>query len=198
MRLFVALDIPGETREALAALIAKLQHKCPSAHWVRPEAMHITLKFIGHTDPENLPAIHDALAKLKSPGPIEMHFRGLGFFPGEKRPRVFWCGVDASPNAAALAAAMDQRLAKFGVEPEGRPFTPHLTLARFKEKEGDAHAHGKRAKEAAQIVDVAHEMQEEDFGAIRTPEFHLFESKTKATGAEYTRLETFHFAEAAN
>ncbi|HKQ85221.1 MAG TPA: RNA 2',3'-cyclic phosphodiesterase [Candidatus Acidoferrales bacterium] len=196
MRLFIALDIPGETREAFAALIAKLRHKCPSAHWVRPEAMHITLKFIGHADPENLPAIHDALAKLRSPEPIEVHFRGLGFFPSEKRPRVFWCGVDASPNAAALSAAMDQALAKFGVEPENRPFTPHLTLARF--KEGDAHPRGKHAKEAAEIVNVAHETQEKDFGTICTPEFHLFESKTKPTGAEYTRLETFHFAEAAN
>ncbi len=196
MRLFVALEIPDETRKTLAALVVHLQHKCPSARWIRPEAMHITLKFIGNTGAENVAAIRDALARLKSPSPIEMHSRGLGFFPNEKRPRVFWCGVDASPNTAALAAEMDRALVKIGVERETRPFAPHLTLARF--KEDDAHLRGRHSKGVAQIVSLAHEMQDKDFGAMRTCEFHLFESKTKPSGAEYTRLETFHFAEAAN
>ncbi len=196
MRLFVAVDVPDETRKALTAVVTQLQHKCPSARWVRPEAMHITLKFIGNTGAEHLPAIRDALAKLKSAEPIEMHFRGLGFFPSEKRPRVFWCGVEASRNASEIASEMDRALTVFGIEPESRPFTPHLTLARFKEE--GAQAGGKQAKGIADIVSLAREMKEKDFGAIRTGEFHLFESKTKPTGAEYTRLETFHFLEAAN
>lgn len=195
MRLFVALEVPDETREALAALIAQFRRKCRSARWVQPEAMHITLKFIGHIGEEHLLAIRNALANLKSPEPIDMHFRGLRFFPSEKRPRVFWCGVDASPNAAVLAADMDSALAKLGIETESRPFAPHLTLARF--KEDDAHIHGNRAKSVAEILNLAH-IQAKDFGAIRTSEFHLFESKTKPTGAEYTRLDTFHFTEAAN
>lgn len=195
MRLFVALEVPDETREALAALIAELQPKCRSARWVRPDAMHITLKFIGHVGAERLAAIRNALANLKSPEPIDMHFRGLGFFPGEKRPRVLWCGVEASPNAAVLAADMDRALARLGIEPESRPFTPHLTLARFKEDDG--HSRGKRANSVAEILSLA-AIQMKEFGAIRTSEFHLFESKTKPTGAEYTRLETFHFTEAAN
>ncbi|HKV47654.1 MAG TPA: RNA 2',3'-cyclic phosphodiesterase [Candidatus Acidoferrales bacterium] len=192
----MALEVPDETRSAVAALVAQFQSKCPSARWVRPEAMHITLKFIGHVRAEDLPAIRSALAELKSLDPIEMHFRGLGFFPCEKRPRVFWCGVDASPNAPVLATDMDRALAKLGIEPESRPFTPHLTLARFKDE--DANAGGKHAKCVAEILNLTHEMQAKDFGAIRTSEFHLFESKTKPTGAEYTRLDTFHFAEAAN
>lgn len=192
----MALEVPDETRHALAALVAQFQPKCPSARWIRPEAMHITLKFIGHIGPENLPAIRGVLATLRSPEPIAMHFRGMGFFPGEKRPRVFWCGVEASPNAAVLAADMDRALLKLGIEPESLPFTPHLTLARF--REDDAHVHGKRAKGVSEILNLAREMYAQDFGAIRTPEFHLFESKTKPTGAEYTRLETFHFTEAAN
>ncbi|MGH9572863.1 MAG: RNA 2',3'-cyclic phosphodiesterase [Candidatus Acidiferrales bacterium] len=192
----MALEVPDETREALAGLIARLQRKLPSARWVHAEAMHITLKFIGHIGPEHLPAIRSVLAKLKSPEPIAMQFRGLGFFPGEKRPRVFWCGVEASPNAAVLAAHMDRALPNLGVEPESRPFTPHLTLARF--KEDDARIREDRLQGVAEILSLAHEMQAKDFGSIRTSEFHLFESKTKPTGAEYTRLETFHFTEAAN
>jgi RNA 2',3'-cyclic 3'-phosphodiesterase len=194
MRLFVALDVPEETRDALEALIAQLSRKCPSARWVRRESMHITLKFIGHTGEENLAAIQEALAESHSSSPVEMHFHGLGFFPNERRPRVFWCGVEASPNAAQLAVEMDRAFTRIGVEPEKRPFTPHLTLARFKEDGG--HQHSKTAAEVAEIVGAAGKLSAKDFGALRTREFHLFESKTKPSGAEYKRLATFHFTEA--
>lgn len=193
MRLFVALDIPAETREELASLMIHLRPKCPSARWVRPEAMHITLKFIGHTSPENVPVIREVLAKARSSGPIEMQFRGLGFFPNEKRPHVFWCGVQASPNTTILAADLDRILAKLGIEPERRPFTPHLTLARFKED----NRRGAQSGSPVEIINVAREMQTKDFGWLRTSEFHLFESTSKPTGAEYTKLSTFHFTEAA-
>jgi RNA 2',3'-cyclic 3'-phosphodiesterase len=199
MRLFVALDIPDEARQALATLIARLKPKCPSARWVRPEAMHITLKFIGHTGTGNLQPIRDALAKIHAAAPIEVHFRGVGFFPNEKRPRVFWCGAEASPNAVPLAAEIDRALSPLGIEPETRPFTPHLTLARFKE-DGARHR-GKPSAgvyEIAEIVNAARELAGADFGALRTSEFHLFESKLSRSGAEYTRLETFHFAKAAD
>lgn len=196
MRLFVALEIPDKTRTALAELVAGLKPKCPLARWVRPEGMHVTLKFIGHVPPESLPAIHKALARIHSAGPIEIQFRGLGFFPSDIRPRVFWCGVQASANAAALAAEMDRALATLGVEQEGRPFAPHLTLARFKEDEHRGRA--KHSNGIAEIVSLAREMQAKDFGALSAREFHLFESKTKPSGAEYSRLDTFHFTEAAH
>jgi 2'-5' RNA ligase len=89
MRLFVALEIPDETRAMLADLVTRLRAKCPETKWVRPEAMHLTLKFIGHTGEENLPAICAALARVNLPQPVDLHFRGLGFFASEKRPRVF-------------------------------------------------------------------------------------------------------------
>jgi RNA 2',3'-cyclic 3'-phosphodiesterase len=185
MRLFVALEIPSETRDALAALIEQLRIKCPSARWVRPDAMHITLKFIGHTADENLAPISAALAKIRSPLPIDMQFRGLGFFPDERRPSVFWCGVEASANAAAVAADLDRALTPLGIEPEKRPFTPHLTLARFKEGNG---------RGTAAIANAAREMQAKHFGSLLTSEFHLFQSKLTRSGAEYTLLQTFRFA----
>lgn len=194
MRLFVALDIPAETRDALASLVARLKPKCPSAGWIRPEAMHVTLKFIGHTPPENLSRINEILAMARSTEAIEMQFRGLGFFPDEKRPRVFWCGVEASPNAAILASDLNQALTKIGIEAEARSFTPHLTLARFKEGNG----RGNQVDSGIEIVTLSREMHAKDFGSMRASEFHLFESKTKPTGAEYTKLSTFHFTEAAS
>jgi RNA 2',3'-cyclic 3'-phosphodiesterase len=176
---------PSETRDAFAALIAQLKPKCPSARWIRPEAMHITLKFIGDTADENRASLAAALAQIHSPQPVEMHFRGLGFFPNEHRPRVFWCGAESSANAAEIAAEMGRALIPFGIEAETRPFTPHLTLARF--KEGDARG-------AMAIAEAAREFQAKDFGSLRTSEFHLFQSKLARSGAEYTLLQTFRFA----
>ena len=65
--------------------------------------MHVTLKFIGHIDDKNLDSICAALAPIRSEQPVEMNFRGVGFFPNERRPRVLWCGVEASANLAKLA-----------------------------------------------------------------------------------------------
>jgi RNA 2',3'-cyclic 3'-phosphodiesterase len=192
MRLFVALEIPGETRDALADLIAQLKPKHASAKWIRPEAMHITLKFIGHTADENLAPIAAALAKIHSPQPIELHFRGLGFFPNERRPRVFWCGVESSANTAAIAAELDRALIALGIAAETRPFSAHLTLARFREDAGRQRGMSARHSAAA-IVAAARELQAKDFGLLRTCEFHLFQSKLAHSGAEYTRLQTFRF-----
>jgi 2'-5' RNA ligase len=188
VRLFVALEIPTEVRDEFAALINELRAADSSfsknrARWVRPENLHVTLKFIGHVDNGKLDAIRGALAEVRFDSPAELRFRGLGFFPNAKRPRVFWAGVETSPNLAPLAAEIDTRLKKLGILSETKEFAPHLTLARF-----DPPGISEGLSAVAQ-VNVARE-----FGAARTGEFHLFESKTRPTGAEYTRLSSFSFA----
>ena len=78
---------------------------------MRPEGMHVTLKFIGHAIPtgdvEKLDAVRAALATVRSDQPVEMSFRGVGFFPHASRPRVIWCGVQGSNNLAPLAADIE-------------------------------------------------------------------------------------------
>ena len=190
MRLFVALEIPDQVRDGFAALIAELRGADSSfsksrARWVRPENLHVTLKFIGHVDSGKLDAIRAALAEVRLDSPVELQFRGLGFFPNGKRPRVFWAGIEASPNLAPLAGEIEARLAKVGISGETREFAPHLTLARF---EPPGISDGLSA--------IAQENVAREFGAVRTGEFHLFESKTKPSGAEYARLQSFPFAPA--
>jgi RNA 2',3'-cyclic 3'-phosphodiesterase len=182
VRLFVALDLPEAVRRALAELIAKLQPKSRGARWVRPENLHITLKFIGHVGNEKLSPIQSALSSIHAAQPIELHFRGMGFFPNEHRPRAFWCGVAASPNLAELAADIDRALVPLGIEAEKRPFTPHLTLARFKSDEG-----------VREVVRAATGMKSTDFGAATETNFHLYESLLKSTGAQYNRVASFPF-----
>ena len=190
MRLFVALEIPDQVRDGFAALIAELRGADSSfsksrARWVRPENLHVTLKFIGHVDSGKLDAIRAALAEVRLDNPVELRFRGLGFFPNGKRPRVFWAGIEASPNLAPLAGEIEARLAKVGISGETREFAPHLTLARF---EPPGISDGLSA--------IAQENVAREFGTVRTGEFHLFESKTKPSGAEYARLQSFPFAPA--
>jgi RNA 2',3'-cyclic 3'-phosphodiesterase len=192
VRLFVALETLSAVRENLAALIDELREAdAPSsktkARWVRAENLHVTLKFIGHVDGEKLDAIRGALAEVRSDASVELRFRGLGFFPNDRRARVLWAGVEGSPNLATLADEIDARLAKLGIARETRDFAPHLTLARFDPPGISETLHAAAQKNAAR-----------EFGSVRTGEFHLFESKTRPTGAEYTRLSSFFFVKGSS
>jgi 2'-5' RNA ligase len=190
MRLFVALEIPAAARDNLATLIDELRAAdAPSAEnrarWVRPENLHMTLKFIGNVDAGKLDAFRTALAGVRSESGVELHFGGLGFFPNDKRPRVLWAGIGASPNLAPLAREIDARMEKLGVPRETREFTPHLTLARFDPPGISETLRTATRKNSAR-----------EFGALHAGEFHLIESKTRPTGAEYTHLSSFAFAQA--
>ncbi len=129
MRIFIALDIDEAIRHRIARFIDGVRGFAPDARWVRPESLHITLKFIGETAPENMDQIKEALKAVEAHA-IEMNIRGSGFFPGAKSPRVFWLGIEAGPSLAALASTVDDRVASLGIAKQDHPFSPHLTLAR--------------------------------------------------------------------
>src|SRR4029077_6807793 len=103
----------------------------PQPKWVRPENLHVTLKFLGETPPEKLDALCAAFSAVRSAQHVELRFHGIGFFPNDKRPRVFLAGMTSSPNLSPLAQVIDQASSTLGFPLENRPFTPHLTLARF-------------------------------------------------------------------
>jgi RNA 2',3'-cyclic 3'-phosphodiesterase len=185
MRLFVALEIPSAVRENLADLLKAFRGVSPQTRWVRPENLHVTLKFIGEVPGTKLATVHSALAGVRSEQHVTLDFRGLGFFPNEKHPRVFWAGIEASPNLETLAVDIDKATEKLGITREQRPFSPHLTLARF-----EPPLLWEKLRAAIQ------ENAARDFGSLRTSQFQLIESKLKPSGAEYTTLESFPFAAA--
>ena len=129
MRIFVALDIDDAIRARLELFLDGVRGFAPEARWVRPESMHVTLKFIGKNPAEAVEEIKQALARIRA-GAIEISFRGYGFFPTAKAPRVFWVGIEAGPQLAALAKSVDEATAALGVPKEEHAFSPHLTLAR--------------------------------------------------------------------
>jgi RNA 2',3'-cyclic 3'-phosphodiesterase len=183
MRLFVALDLSDAVRTALAEFCEKLRAEFPSARWVRSEGMHVTVKFIGEASGDGAAQIEDALSAVRSDAPVEMSFRGSGFFPDERRPRVFWIGIEATPNLGEIAARVETQLEPLGIAHESREFKPHLTLARFEETRGIEKLHDAMRRSAP-----------EDFGTMRTNEMHLYQSELGRGGAKYTRVKTFVFA----
>jgi len=222
LRLFAALDLPDETRCAIGEATQALQSlthadgKSGPVRWARPEGMHVTLKFIGHvgdpadpSDEQNiLSSICAALATLRSRRPVEMNFRGIGFFPDAHRPRVVWCGVETSPNFASLAADTDGVLSSLGIEPNEKASVPHITLARFRSSNSFGNPLGNRpgsrpdnrvggplTQATADLLRAAEKMSSTSFGASSASEFHLFESFLKPSGAEYKRVRTFPFVE---
>ena len=184
MRLFVAFDLPNAVRNALATLAQRLRPECRAARWVRAESLHLTLKFLGETDPQKLPEIRAALAAIRFAQPVAMDFRVLGFFPNEFKPRILWCGVQATPNLAELAAAVEEALEPLGFARETRAYSPHLTLARLEPNDA-----------LENLLPAAGALKSYDFGAARESEFHLFESVLKPSGAQYSKLAAFPFVE---
>jgi RNA 2',3'-cyclic 3'-phosphodiesterase len=186
MRLFVAFDLPGDVRLALSEPIALMKPLCRTARWARLEGMHVTLKFIGHAiadcDTEKLKAARAALREVQSSEAVEIKYRGVGFFPDARRPRVIWCGTESSAHLVQLAADIERVLEPLGIPRETRAFVPHLTLARFKSPEG-----------VNALACLATEWASRDFGSARETKFHLFESLLKPGGAEYRKIESYPF-----
>ena len=183
MRLFVALEIPSAVRQNLATLLDSLRAITKELRWVRAENLHVTLKFLGEVAEAKVDAVRSALGEIRSDKAVALEFRGLGFFPNEKHPRVFWVGMKASPNLKTLAGDIEGAMEKLGIPREKREFSPHLTLARFERP---------RLPEA--LRKLIADSQPREFGSLRTNQFHLIQSKLKLSGAEYTTVATFQFA----
>lgn len=180
MRLFVAIDIPDEVRAEVSELISKLRPACPKARWARIEGVHVTLKFIGETPDASFAQIKAALALVVPRPSIAIRFRGVGFFPNARRPRVFWAGVEAGPELAALAGAVEDVLHPLGVPRETRTFSPHLTLARFDPP-----------RPVEELLKSIEKLGPFDFGSATADEFYVYQSMLKRGGSEYTRLANF-------
>lgn len=181
MRLFVAIAIPDDVRSALGELVTRLRGACRDARWARLAGLHVTLKFIGDTPPEDVAPLISALRTIPPRAPVALRFVELGFFPNVRHPKILWARVEAGPELAALAAVIENALHAPGdPQHESRKFTPHLTLARFRESP---------APEALlKAVETAGPLK---FGGATVTEFHLYQSVLKPGGAEYTRLATF-------
>ena len=192
MRIFIGIDLDVEVRARIERFLEGVQGFAPEARWVRPESLHITLKFIGEQPAERVEAITARLQRVDCSA-FEIRSAGYGFFPTAKAPRVFWIGINGGSQLAELAGAIDAATAELGIPREDRAYSPHLTLARGggrsgspKWREGD----GPNATFAVLEKRLA-AMGELDFGTMMAREFILYQSQLSPRGSKYTRLQRF-------
>ena len=199
MRLFIALDIDDAIREKIRTFLEGVSAFAPDARWVRPESLHVTLKFIGEKPTETVDAIKSVLSKVAAP-PIELAFRGYGFFPTPKSARVFWIGIQSGPELATLAQAVDDATAKLDILKENRAFSPHLTLARRTGGSGAPRWSKSDAPNQAfeRLSGKLADMSVLDFGTMTAREFFLYQSQLSREGARYTKLEAFPLRESGS
>jgi 2'-5' RNA ligase len=186
VRLFVAIQIPEDIRSTIASLLQEFHTIAPQIKWIRANNLHITLKFLGETEPRRLSPIQESLASIHTKNPVAMDFSGLGFFPNTKRPNILWVGIQSSPNLQTVVAEIENQMHGLGYPKEDRVFTPHLTLARLD-----------KAALAKSLTDAIAHNTLRQFGNFTARQFHLIESKLKSTGAEYTTVQSFSFVSEA-
>lgn len=178
-RLFIAIDPPPAVAAAAAALRAPL----PGARWVREDQLHLTLRFLGEVREEAIAALRRDLATVKGQF-FALALRGVGVFPPprpRKPARVLWTGVAPAGPIRALAGAIAAALGT-DAENDEREFSPHLTLARFREPPGAA-LEAFLARHAAFSTP-----------SWRVEEYHLYRSTLGAAGARHDLVERFPLA----
>ncbi len=185
IRSFIAVKIPNTYKAPIQELLADFKSTGAAVRWVKPESIHITLKFLGNIKEELVDKIalkiSESVANRKY---IELQVKGCGAFPGIKSPRVIWLGIQGEVNLLGeLQADLEKRLIPLGFAPEKRPFKAHLTLGRVK---------GSRGK--GRLISILREKSNFELDPFEVKEVVLYRSDLKPTGAEYTALKVLPFA----
>lgn len=185
VRLFVACEVPDDVKQSIGGVIDELRARSGTAvRWIRPEGVHVTLKFLGEVPVKKLPAIKLAVQEaVVGHSPFELEFSNIGTFGGREGLRIMWVGIAGDVlRLEALVRTVNAALAVVGFEPERRPFRPHLTLGRVRDEIP--------TRQRAQIeVDVG-KMDVPGTG-WRTSQVSLMRSKITAQGASYEVIATF-------
>jgi 2'-5' RNA ligase len=182
MRLFFAVELNEASRRAASRIASDLSRALAGAggadvSWVRPENMHLTIRFLGETAPERARELAVAFAAPLSTPAFDLRFSGVGTFPPRGPARVIWIGITEGHEAlAALHSEVEDRLVAHGIEREGRPFRAHLTLGRVRTRLRPG---------AAAIIGAA---AADALPASAARELTLFESRLSPHGATYTAL----------
>jgi 2'-5' RNA ligase len=192
MRIFIGIDLDPEVRGRISRFLEGVESFAPDARWVRPESLHVTLKFIGEQTGEQVEAVAQCLRRVESGG-FEIRVGGYGFFPTAKAPRVFWVGIQAGPQLAALVGSIDAAVAELGIPREDRAYCPHLTLARGGGRSGSPKWRKDDGPNAvfAVLEKRLSAMGKIDFGTMRAREFILYQSQLSPGGSKYTKLQRF-------
>lgn len=139
VRTFVALELSEAAKEGILAFVEELKRLGVRASWARRQTLHLTLKFLGDVEENDLPEVVAAVARASSQvSRFVLETRSAGAFPSPRRPRVLWIDVAPCEELYALASAVESELAELGFAKERRRFHPHVTLGRIRDPRADS------------------------------------------------------------
>jgi len=183
IRSFIAIELPEEARSGLGKLRNELERvEHAFVKWVNPEGIHLTLKFLGSIPSKQVAEVGEAMeGATREISPFHLEISGLGAFPNLKQPRVLWVGISGElDKLLGLQRNIDSALSPLGFTKEKRPFVPHLTLARIRERASP----GERRTFGDLVVSTIFE----DKYHIAVDAISLMRSQLTPAGAIYTRL----------
>ena len=188
IRVFLAVELSFNIQEKLFALQQQLKGILPPINWVRPESIHLTLKFLGYVDPSLVSPLLSALEPIgEKYAPFSVDVRGLGVFPQVKHPRIVWVGLTGNTQVLQdLVFEIDVVLETMGFPPEEKTYHPHLTLARIKRE---------NAKVGSALIQTRALESDQLLGTLIVDRFTLFQSDLDSTGSRYTSLWTVPFSQ---
>ena len=179
MRLFIALTPPPEVQQVVWDAFAALRRRSYPVKWVRPDGIHITLKFLGEVPEDRQPELVRSLGEaVQGAKAVTLVVQGAGAFPDPRRPRVFWAGVVPEPAIELLANAVERVFEPLGFPTEARAFRPHLTVGRA--------ARDARATDFAGIAEALEGLALEASAVLEGVD--LMKSVLRPDGAVYQRV----------
>lgn len=176
MRLFVAIDLPSVIVKTITNLQNELRPFTQSLRWVNPNSAHLTLKFSGYVQPQNISAIDKQLQSIQAK-PFKVQVSSVGFFPNNQTPRVLWLDVNSS-ECQELYRKVEASMTRLGFPAEKRGFIPHLTLARRR----------KDHRVNLSFVKTVMSLKEFDVNHFPAERFFLFRSLLTQGGTSYEKL----------
>jgi len=184
MRTFIAVELQKDIVEAVDRFLTKTTQEIKNnkISWVKKENLHITIKFLGEIEEEQLETINKVLSEIsKSIKSFEVEIKEIGVFPNLNYPRVVWIGVkDEANNLVSLANLVEEKLAKFGFQKEDKEFTAHLTIGRVK-----------KLNNLNEIKTYVEKYKSIEFGKSKIDSITFFQSILKPEGPEYKVIEKF-------
>jgi 2'-5' RNA ligase len=185
LRAFLAIEPPANILREIGNIQNRLKGACPfDVRWVKPEGIHVTLKFFGNVSGEDIRAISGVVEKnTRTMAPLNLNVKKTGLFPSLKRPRVIWIGIEGDiPSLLLLQNSLEEGFTGCGFPKEERPFRPHLTIGRIKTTKysGDTEKFWQSADGC-------------EAGSFQASGLGLFKSDLTPQGALYTKLAWFPF-----
>ena len=179
IRSFIAIELPEETVQKLAAIQEQLKRSQAGVRWVRPASIHLTLKFLGNIPAAQVDEIAAAAAQVVvDEPPVTLCAAGLGGFPSHRKPRVIWVGLRGEVDRLAnIQAGLEKALEPLGFAQEGRGFRPHLTIGRVKDR-----------RRLQLLIEALSTQELPEFNSFDADEIILYKSDLRPTGAIYTKL----------